>query len=81
MRSWKQSIATVFAAVLVMLAAAVTRVLSQSPAEAPAGFATPTLSSDAGAGSQRCRSITAALEPADRSESRSQRAMPEVAEL
>ena len=52
MRSWKQSIATVFAAVLVMLSAAVTRVLSQSPVEAPAGFATPTLSSDAGAGSQ-----------------------------
>jgi CxxC motif-containing protein (DUF1111 family) len=52
MKNWKRSIATVFATVLVMLSAVVTRVLSQSPVEAPAGFATPTLSSDAGAGTQ-----------------------------
>ena len=47
MKNWKRSIATVFATVLVMLSASVTRVLSQSPVEAPAGFATPT-----GAGAQ-----------------------------
>jgi len=52
MKNGKQPIAIVFAAVLVMLSATVLRVLSQSPAEAPAGFATPTLSEDAGAGTQ-----------------------------
>ncbi|MBZ5657581.1 MAG: hypothetical protein LAO56_20130 [Acidobacteriia bacterium] len=52
MKSWKQLIATVFAAVLVMLSAAVTQVPSQSPVEAPTGFTTPSLSPGGGPGTQ-----------------------------
>jgi CxxC motif-containing protein (DUF1111 family) len=52
MKNWKRSIATVFGAALIVLCAAVTKVLPQSPVEAPTGFATPSLSSDSGVGTQ-----------------------------
>jgi CxxC motif-containing protein (DUF1111 family) len=52
MENRKRSIAIAVVSAAVLLSAAVTQVLSQSPVEAPSGYSTPTVSEDAGIGSQ-----------------------------
>jgi CxxC motif-containing protein (DUF1111 family) len=48
MKTWKRFAAPLFVAALVILPAAVTKVLSQAQNEAPTGFSTPTLSNNPG---------------------------------